>query len=300
MENIREDSSVSHAYDKLRSCLAWLGIAWTIIVTTVLVTIVADIALDGVVPVYRVLSHESLHVPFLLIALGAYLRTTTRDHQHWRWTVGAAVFMLAAGVIGEITGLFYGGYQLVDIGGDTRGFDSLEPRLLRLGAMAIFALPMLALIAASEAKPQLPKTGKGVLSSITCFLVRWEAVLFTVGVVTLPTILIAGAFINKEFTWLSPIGADATAAACVAATIRARFRGDGLAFSGWLLICSGLTIGMLMGIYSFGGPVPTPEIIGDYNALPRTLMREVHVIILITGIVGVAVAMTRKQDRSTT
>ena len=113
-------------------------------------------------------------------------------------------------------------------------------------------------------------------------------------------VLMAAAFVHKEFTWASALGADTTVAACAAAAIRARWRNDRLAASGWLLVCAGLAVGRLMGIYSFGGPVPAPAFIGDYNALPRVLLRDGHVILLATGIAAVALATVRQAPEGAT
>jgi hypothetical protein len=182
----------------------------------------------------------------------------------------------------------------MDFGVNLGADDSLERRLFRLGVMAAYAIPMLALLAAGEHKEEPNAKDMRLSARVAALLVRWEPLLFGIGVSTLAGILIAAAFINKELTWLSPIGADTAFAACAAATIRARRRMDNLAFTSWLLICAGMSVGLLMGGYSFGGPVPTPNFIGDYNALPRTLLRGGHVILLSIGMVGVALSATRK------
>jgi hypothetical protein len=178
--------------------------------------------------------------------------------------------------------------------------DSLEQRLLRLGAMAAYAVPMLVLLAAGEYKKTPPSVefdanSRSSSARIAALLLRWEPLLFTIGVATLSSVLIAAAFIHIELTWLSPIGADTTFAACAAATIRARRRTDPLAFAGWLLVCVSMSIGLLLGSFAFGGPLPTPNLIGDYNALPRILLRDGHVLLLSLGMIGIAIAATRKQ-----
>ncbi|MDH3440418.1 MAG: hypothetical protein OEM63_06685 [Gammaproteobacteria bacterium] len=302
MEAIHQNTSKSDIRSVLRRLPVWLGIAVAITVIAAMMTFAVGVAINGSVPADHVFSHgpmqTALRVSFLLISVGAFLHLSREASKHWKIAVSTAVFVLACGVVCELTCLPAGNQWAINLGGNPVGTDSLEQRLFRLGTMAIFAIPMLVLLAACEPKSELPGNRRRGRRTVTAFLVRWEAVLFAIGVAALPTFLLAGAFINKEFTWLSPIGADAIAAACVAATIRARFRGDLLAFGGWLLVCTGIAIGLLMGIYSFGGPVPTPDIIGDYNALPRTLLREVHVMLLIAGIVGIAMAVIRNSRRS--
>lgn len=39
----------------------------------------------------------------------------------------------------------------------------------------------------------------------------------------------------------------------------------------------GALSGMLMGLWSFGGPAPVPDVIGDYGDLPRRLLRLGHI-----------------------
>ena len=56
------------------------------------------------------------------------------------------------------------------------------------------------------------------------------------------------------------------------------------------MICISMSVGLLMGSYSFGGPIPTPDFIGDYNALPRALLRSGHVVLLLTGIACISLA----------
>ena len=48
-----------------------------------------------------------------------------------------------------------------------------------------------------------------------------------------------------------------------------------------------------MGIYSFGGPLPAPPIIGDYDAVPRVLLRTGHVVLMSIGFVAIGLAGIR-------
>ena len=45
-----------------------------------------------------------------------------------------------------------------------------------------------------------------------------------------------------------------------------------------------------MGLWSFEGPFPTPEWIGDYDALPRRFLRLAHVAMFALGILHMLVA----------
>ena len=302
MEAIHLNTSASEDRSVVYRLPIWYGIAVAISVLAAMLLFAVGVAANSEVPADHVFSHEpmqtALRVSFLLISVGAFWHVSTEVSGHWKIAASAAVFMLVCGVVCELTCLPAGEQWAINLSGIPAGTDSLEHRLFRLGTMAIFAIPMLALLAACEPKPAMPENSQGGLGAVTAFLVRWEAVLFAIGVATLPTFLLAGAFINREFTWLTPIGADTVAAACVAATIRARFRNDRLAFGGWLLICTGIAIGLLMGVYSFGGPIPAPDLIANYNALPRTLLRDGHTMLLIAGVVAIALAVIRNSRRT--
>jgi len=58
----------------------------------------------------------------------------------------------------------------------------------------------------------------------------------------------------------------------------------------WCSILAGVLSGMLMGLWSFNGPFPTPEWIGDYDALPRRFLRLAHVAMFALGILHMMVA----------
>lgn len=45
-----------------------------------------------------------------------------------------------------------------------------------------------------------------------------------------------------------------------------------------------------MGLWSFNGPFPTPEWIGDYDALPRRFLRLAHVAMFALGFLHMLVA----------
>jgi len=278
--------------------LIWLGVTGTLIVVASMAAFDAGTVLGGAVPPDHVDSHQSmqgwLRIAFLLISVGAIWRLRLRLSTQWRWAVGAALTVLALAVAGELAGSLGRPGWIMDIGAGLGTVDSLEWRIFRLGAMAAYAVPMLALLAAGERKQETVSESRRMTVRIAALLVRWEALLFAVGASTLASLLMAAAFIHNDFAWLSAVGADASVAACAAAAIRARRRADRLVFGAWLLICGGMAIGLFMGIYSFGGPLPAPSVIGDYNALPRVLLRDGHVILLAIGIAGIAVAAVRQ------
>jgi len=285
-----------------RTLPLWVGGTGVLIITAIFAVFVANTLFDGAVPPQHVVSHEALQqwlrVAFLFIALGALWRLRSPLSAQWRWAVAAAIAVLGCAVIGELAGSLLSSGWIAELSAGLGAADSHERRLFRLGAMAAYAVPMLVLLAAGEPPPDTVANQNRISSRIAALLVRWEPLLFAIGASTLASLLLAAAFVHREITWLAPIGADTTVAACAAAAIRAHWRADRLAFGSWMLVCAGMIIGLIMGIYSFGGPVPSP--IGDYNAFPRVILRDVHVMLLATGIVGVALSATRRSHRGVT
>lgn len=58
----------------------------------------------------------------------------------------------------------------------------------------------------------------------------------------------------------------------------------------WCSILAGALSGMVMGLWSFDGPFPAPEWIGDYDALPRRFLRLAHVAMFALGFLHMLVA----------
>lgn len=58
----------------------------------------------------------------------------------------------------------------------------------------------------------------------------------------------------------------------------------------WCSILLGALSGLVLGLWSFGGPVPTPEWIGPYDALPRRFLRLAHVALFALGILHLMVS----------
>ena len=300
MESIQDDAplmndSANPVFDT-RALPTWLGLAGISLVLLAMMTQAASVLISGIEPAahtqFQSELQQGLRIALLLVSIGALTRLAPPGSSQWQWAVRLALTVLAIGVAAELFATTGGTATLDRHLGVSNG---LEYRLFRLGAMATFAVPMLTLLAASEPKPAAARSDGSAWGRIGAFLVRWEGTLFAVGVSTLPLILLAGAFVNRELTWLSPIGADTTFAACVAASIRARSRRDRLACSGWLAVSISMGIGLLMGVYSFGGPLPAPTMIGDYDDIIRVLLRSGHVVLMSIGFVAIGLAGIRGQ-----
>lgn len=63
----------------------------------------------------------------------------------------------------------------------------------------------------------------------------------------------------------------------------------------WSSIALGAISGLIMGLWSFGGPFPLPEMIGAYDALPRRFLRLAHIAFFALGMLHL---MVLRQVRS--
>jgi hypothetical protein len=59
---------------------------------------------------------------------------------------------------------------------------------------------------------------------------------------------------------------------------------------GWSSLAVGAITGLILGLWSFGGPLPVPEWLGDYGSLPRRLMRLGHIAFFGLGILNILMA----------
>jgi hypothetical protein len=67
---------------------------------------------------------------------------------------------------------------------------------------------------------------------------------------------------------------------------------------GWSSLAVGALTGLILGIWSFGGPVPVPEWIGDYDTLSRRLLRLGHIAFFGLGILNIMLARHLGRTRS--
>lgn len=59
---------------------------------------------------------------------------------------------------------------------------------------------------------------------------------------------------------------------------------------GFTSLLIGVASGMIIGLWSFGGPVPIPDSIGDYSELPRRFLRLGHIAFFGLGLINLAIA----------
>ena len=66
----------------------------------------------------------------------------------------------------------------------------------------------------------------------------------------------------------------------------------------WSSLAVGALMGLVLGIWSFGGPVAVPEWIGDYDALSRRLLRLGHIAFFGLGILNIMLSRHLGRSRS--
>lgn len=57
--------------------------------------------------------------------------------------------------------------------------------------------------------------------------------------------------------------------------------------AGWILFLVGIIAGMVMGMWSFDGPMSAPAVLADYSSLPRRLTRLAHIAAMALGITNI-------------
>lgn len=57
---------------------------------------------------------------------------------------------------------------------------------------------------------------------------------------------------------------------------------------GWMAL--GIFVGLIIGMWSFDGPVPTPASVGDYNTTGRRLIRLGHVAFIMLPLISMSYA----------
>ncbi len=60
-------------------------------------------------------------------------------------------------------------------------------------------------------------------------------------------------------------------------------------FTGWTCMAAGVGIGLLLGLWSFDGPLAVPDWIGEYTATSRRMIRLGHIALMALGFINVLV-----------
>ncbi len=114
--------------------------------------------------------------------------------------------------------------------------------------------------------------------------------LIALGAVGMPVILTAASFLHRGIKYLLPVPALAMTAGTAGAFLLALREATLLEAWGWLLITASMGVGLLVGMYAFDGPLPTPRFVGAYNAFTRRLTRLGHAYCIAFGLLAVLLA----------
>lgn len=183
---------------------------------------------------------------------------------------------IASGVLGIAMMIQFGELSGVLVLSGTE----LPARLLRLARVAAVALPFLALAFARLSRERPPDRWA-----------RWGGRLMVVGMVGMPLLLFGAALLHPALKYLLFIPADAMTLSVSIAAVLAWRRGAQLAALSWGLVGLSMVFGLLMGVYAFDGPLPSP--VGPYDDALRQSLRASHILSMLGGLLGLAWADAR-------
>jgi hypothetical protein len=98
---------------------------------------------------------------------------------------------------------------------------------------------------------------------------------------------LGGGTTGHAATWEAETGSEPTSWGSEEAEIAPWEAGTGGKATswGWEIVS-----GMILGLWSFGGPIPVPEAIGDYGDLPRRFLRLGHIAFFGLGLINLAIS----------
>jgi hypothetical protein len=182
---------------------------------------------------------------------------------------------MALDVAGGLSAVNSGSWLPVDLGPE----DGVRQRMVRLARVAATALSLLTLLDRGQ-----PSAGAARPWD------RWGRLGLIIGTVGMPTVLTAASFIALGLKYLLPIPALAMTGGVTVALVRAARTASRLEQYGWLLIVLSMGVGLVIGMYAFDGPLPTPAFVGAYNEFARRLIRLGHAYTIVFGLLAVLLA----------
>ncbi len=162
--------------------------------------------------------------------------------------------------------------------------DGLRLRMLRLAQVACIALPLLTLLY------------QGLMARVPLDipLARWGFRAMLGGMIG-TSILAAAALTRVELKYFLPLPAVAMFAGTFCGAWLARRHGHPLERWGWVLIALSMAAGLLMGLYAFDGPLPSPAFIGDYNDPVRRVIRQTHAYAIVVGFISILISRAKAE-----
>lgn len=155
--------------------------------------------------------------------------------------------------------------------------DGVRLRMLRLARVAAIALSVLTLLYQGLVRSSQSRSRA----------VEWAGYALMGGAIGMPAILAAACFTSLHLKYLLAIPATLVVTGVYVGLWQAWKYAPLLERWGWLLVAISVSTGMLMGLYAFAGPLPTPEFLGPYNDLARRLSRIAHSYTIVLGTLAI-------------
>jgi hypothetical protein len=187
-----------------------------------------------------------------------------------------AIFLFGM-ALDAVNSLYVHGWSrlLIDLGPE----DGIRLRMLRLARVAVTALSLLTLLSRDHTSARAADTWD-----------RWGRLGLVIGTVGMPTVLAGASFLQRDLKYLLPIPALAMTGGVTFVLLRARRTALRLEQYGWLLVVLSMSVGLVIGLYAFDGPLPTPAFVGPYNAFARRLVRLGHAYAIVFGLLAILLA----------
>jgi hypothetical protein len=199
-----------------------------------------------------------------LSAVGAVLLMATMGRAASRGEAGFARIALLVSATGP--GLFALNTFAFPAAGDL-----LHARFLRLGATAAMALPLLAALYRVHHAHAATRAA------------RLARILFGVGMVALPLVLLLSAFVDERLKYGLGPASDCFTVALIIACVQAWRGGNVAALAGFGVVLTSMLLGKAMGFYAFEGPLAAPALLAGYGDAWRVALRGFHIDLMVLG-----------------
>lgn len=151
------------------------------------------------------------------------------------------------------------------------GDEILQARLLRLGATAALALPLLALLYRFR-----PLEYNNRATSLARLLTA-------TGMVAVPLVLVLSACVDTRLRYALGPASDCFTVALIIACFQAWRAKDAPALAGFGAVLGSMLLGKFMGFYAFDGPLSAPALVTSYTDAWRVSLRHFHIDAMVFG-----------------
>jgi hypothetical protein len=173
--------------------------------------------------------------------------------------------------------------------------DGIRLRMLRLARVAAIALSALTLLYYGIVERAVRTDGDGgdnggAATGLDLSTAHRGGLTLAAGAIGMPAILTLCGMTSLSLKYLLPLPATAVIVGVFLGLWYAVRAGTRLERWGWLLVAGSLSTGMLMGLYAFDGPLPSPHFLGGYSDHARRLSRLSHSYGVVLGMLSIFLA----------